>query len=522
MLNDAPLRGGAVGQVMQADAAEVSLPSDAASVWFTDPPYYDAIPYADLSDFFLVWLKRALPGEQILRDRTDSGNPLSPKTQEAVQDETKFNDGRPKDRSFFERKISDAFAEGRRILAPAGIGSVVFAHKTTEGWEALLSGLIEGGWVVTASWPIATERKARPRAHGAAALATSVHLVCRPRARDAGTGDWGQVVGELPARIGEWMDRLTNEGVRGADLVFACIGPGIEVYSRYSRVEDAEGREIPLGGDPTAFEPYKRGFLAYVWETVGRIALRQVLGAAESGARNGGATALEEDARLTALFLWTLQSTTGDTNGVVDEGSEPNDDVDADDDEGTRVARGKKKGLSLIYDVARRFAQPLGIHLDFWEGRIIETDKGVVRLLPVAERAQQLFGDDGADAVAGRIEAGARRDPQMGFDFIFDRTDEAPKVKGRKGKAIEAAGTGRTVRDEDLATRQEATTLDRVHAAMLLQAAGRSNALRAFLKAETERGSEFLRLANALSALYPKDSEEKRLLDAMVLALPKH
>ena len=181
--------------------------------------------------------------------------------------------------------------------------------------------------------------------------------------------------------------------------------------------------------------------------------------------------------------------------------------------EGGSAARGKKKGLSLVYDVARRFAQPLGIHLDVWEGRIIETDKGVVRLLPVAERAKQLFGDDGADTVAGRIEAGVRRDPQMGFDFIFDKPDEAPRVKVRKG---------RVVRDEDLATRQEATTLDRVHAAMLLQAAGRANALRAFLRAETERGSEFLRLANALSALYPKDSEEKRLLDAMVLALPRH
>jgi hypothetical protein len=284
----------------------------------------------------------------------------------------------------------------------------------------------------------------------------------------------------------------------------------MEIYSRYERVEDAEGREIPMGGDATASEPYKRGFLAYVWETVGRIALRQVLGAAEAGARNGTAAALEEDARLTALFLWTLQSTTTDTDRTAAGDDKPDDD-DVDDDEGGE-ARGRKKGLSLVYDVARRFAQPLGIHLDLWEGRIIETDKGVVRLLPVAERAKQLFGDDGADAVAGRIEAGVRRDPQMGFDFIFDRPDEAPKVKGRKGRAV---------RDEDLATRQEATTLDRVHAAMLLQSAGRSNALRAFLKAETERGSEFLRLANALSALYPKESEEKRLLDAMILAVPR-
>ncbi len=87
----------------------------------------------------------------------------------------------------------------------------------------------------------------------------------------------------------------------------------MEVYSRYSKVEDAEGREIPLGGDPTAVEPYKRGFLAYVWEIVGRTALGQILGTAEARARNGAAGALEEDARLTALFLWTLQATDGES-----------------------------------------------------------------------------------------------------------------------------------------------------------------------------------------------------------------
>ena len=104
--------------------------------------------------------------------------------------------------------------------------------------------------------------------------------------------------------------RLQDEGVRGADLVFACIGPALEVYSRYSKVVDAEEREIPLGGNPEAREAHQRGFLAYVWEVVGRAALEQVLGTAESKARNGAAGALEEDARLTALFLWTLQATT--------------------------------------------------------------------------------------------------------------------------------------------------------------------------------------------------------------------
>jgi putative DNA methylase len=107
------------------------------------------------------------------------------------------------------------------------------------------------------------------------------------------------------------MERLQGEGIRGADLVFACIGPALEIYSRYSKVVDPQERKIPLGGDPEAVEPHKRGFLAYVWETVGRIALQNILGTTEACARNGMAGALEEDARLTALFLWTLQSTNG-------------------------------------------------------------------------------------------------------------------------------------------------------------------------------------------------------------------
>lgn len=157
--------------------------------------------------------------------------------------------------------MKEAFFEGRRVLKRNGIGSVVFAHKTTEGWEALLSGMMRGGWIITGSWPIATELAHRPRARESAALNTSVHLVCRPRPENAPIGDWGEVLSELPRRVGDWMERLQSEGVRGADLVFACIGPALEIYSKYSKVEDAQGREIPLGGDPEAIEPNERGFL---------------------------------------------------------------------------------------------------------------------------------------------------------------------------------------------------------------------------------------------------------------------
>jgi adenine-specific DNA methylase len=495
------------GQVLSADAAEHPLPDDSASVWFTDPPYYDAVPYADLSDFFLVWLKRALKDNLLLHDPFDSENPLAPKTREAIQDEGSMTeDGRPKDRAFYEQAMARAFAEGRRVLQTDGVGCVIFAHKTTEGWEALLSGVIRGGWTITGSWPIATERPGRLRSQESAALATSVHLVCRPRHDEAPVGDWADVLHELPPRVGDWMERLQGEGVRGADLVFACIGPALEIFSRYTKVETADGREISLAE-----------YLQKVWEVVGRSALTQVLGTADAKARNGAAGAVEEDARLTALFLWTLQSTNGEAEEDDDE--EDNDDEpadEADDEEGS--SRSKAKGFMLVYDVVRRFAQPLGIELPKWEGRVIEIKKGVVRLLPIAERAKQLFGEEGAQAVAARLEQRATTtNPLQGL--LFPDLETAPKVRGQsraRGKL-----EGFDVSQESLAAAREATTLDRVHAAMLLQAGGRTNALRALLKAEQARGSDFLRLANALSALYPKESEEKRLIDATLLAVPR-
>jgi hypothetical protein len=322
----------------------------------------------------------------------------------------------------------------------------------------------------------------------------------------APVGDWGDVLRELPKRVGDWMERLQGEGVRGADLVFACIGPALEIFSRYTKVETADGREVALAE-----------YLEKVWEVVGRSALAQVLGTAESKDRNGAAGAVEEDARLTALFLWTLQSTNGEAaDNASDEGEDQESSDEDDDEEGS--SPGKAKGFTLVFDVVRRFAQPLGIDLPKWEGRVIETKKGVVRLLPIAERAKQLFGEDGAQAVAARLEQEATTtNPLQGL--LFPDLEVAPKVHGR-GRGRGTLG-GVQVSDESLAATREATTLDRVHAAILLQSGGRTNALRALLKAEQERGTDFLRLANAFSALYPKGSQEKRLIDAMLLAVPR-
>ncbi len=484
------------GQVQQSDSTNHPLPDQTAGIWFTDPPYYDAIPYSDLSDFFLVWLKRMLPDNPFLRDPFDPDNPLSPKTGEVVQDETKQVDGRPKDREWFEETMAKSFVEGHRVLSKDGIGSVVFAHKTTEGWEALLSGMIRGGWTITGSWPISTERPGRPRSQDSAALATSVHLICRPRPENAPVGDWADVLRELPPRVADWIERLQGEGIRGADLVFACIGPALEIFSRYRAVETAEGHEVSLPE-----------YLEKVWEVVGRAALQQVLGMSEAQARNGVSGALEEDARLTALFLWTLQSTE-----TPEKDSAEGEDAHAAGADAEAVAKAAAKGFSLPFDVVRRFAQPMGIDLDTWNGRVIGQEKGIVRLLPVSERAQNLFGQDGATAIADYME----RDLQVSSQQTLfpDLQGAAPNLIREPRPRYDVSS------DESLAEAIGGTTLDRVHTAMLLQSGGHANALRTLIDAEQNRGPDFLRLANSLSALYPKGCNEKRLLDAMLLAAP--
>lgn len=291
------------------------------------------------------------------------------------------------------------------------------------------------------------------------------------------------------------MTRLQEEGIRGSDLVFACIGPALEVFTRFSRVETAEGHEIPLSD-----------YLEKVWEVVGRLALEQVLGGVAEPTSEGTAPALEEDARLTALFLWTLQSSLVTqvkqedeeaTSGTVgDEGT-------AEEDQGPR-----KRGFALSFDLVRRFAQPLGIHLDAWEGSIIEVQKGIVRLLPLSERSAYLFGREGQEAFVSGAKHIARGPVQRKLlpGLQDGREKRTPKPTEKETSKSPLA--------------QSLTTLDRIHIAMLLQAGGQTSALRSLLQAELNKGPVFMRLANALSALYPRESEEKRLIDAVLLAIP--
>jgi len=470
---DNPVQGGSSAHVELADAAAHPLPDDSAQAFVTDPPYYDAVPYSDLSDFFYVWFKRTLP------ENVHSGftSILTPKAEECIVDEVKG-----KDAVYFETAMGKAMAEGRRILVPNGVGVVVFAHKSTAGWEAQLQAMVDAGWIITSSWPIDTEMGTRLRAHESAALASSVHLVCRPRENPDGSvrtdevGDWRDVLAELPRRIHDWMPRLAEEGVVGADAIFACLGPALEVFSRYSRVEKASGEVVAL-----------KEYLEQVWAAVAKEALTMIFTGADT-------SAFEEDARLTAMWLWTLKG--ADTNG-----SGAEEEADAEDDES---AAGSKKpkatGFVLEYDAARKIAQGLGAHLEDLQ-RMVEVAGETARLLPVSERASYLFGKDQEHLKTdGRKRQ--KRAPQLDLFTATEETESVPTAQPTSAFSPQPSAF---------------SVLDRVHQSMILFAAGRSEALKRFL-VEDGAGNDarFWTLAQALSALYPGSTDEKRWVDGVL------
>jgi hypothetical protein len=380
---------------------------------------------------------------------------------------------------FYEGQMYAALKEARRVVKPGGVAVIVFAHKTTSGWEAMLAALIRAGWVVTASWPIDTEREGRTNAQGTAALASSVHLVCRPREDGEGSrlasqvGDWRDVLQQLPLRIHEWMPRLADEGVVGADAIFACLGPALEVFSRYSRVEKANGEPVNL-----------KEYLEQVWAAVAKEALVLVFEGAD-------ATGFEADARLTAMWLWTLKG--GDaTSGA---GSEAEDDESNEESEGTGRASGG--GLALEFDAARKIAQGLGAHFEQL-GHLVEVSGETARLLPVSERMKHLFGKDEDDAPART----ARKKKSAQLDMFSELVESGESEAVWQEKTVQRVGE---------------TTLDRVHQAMLLFAAGRAEALKRFVVEDgVGRDARFWRLAQALSALYPASVEEKRWVDGVL------
>lgn len=468
------------GTVLQADAGQHPLPDDSADILFTDPPYYDSVPYADLSDFFYVWHRR------LLRDRFPElfASELTPKDEEAIWNPSRVHtaSGQQKSKEFYERKMRESLTEARRVTKPSGIGIVVFAHKSTAGWEAILSALVDAGWVATASWPLDTELGTRMNAMGTASLASSVHIVCRPRENavgaidDTSVGDWREILRVLPARMHEWLPRLSAEGVVGADAIFACLGPALEIFSIYARVEKVSGERVSL-----------KDYLEQVWAAVSNEALSMIFQDADTGG-------LEEDARLTAMWLWTLAAAPVPTM----DGS-PQGDDDGEEAEDEPKKQGELSGFVLEFDTARKIGQGLGARIEEL-GHVVEVKGDKARLLSVVERSKYLFGKGEGLAAAEKSRRG-RKPPTKKQMSLFTAIDAAADTQGWGEVGAPKAGK---------------TTLDRVHQAMLLFAAGRGEALKRFLVDEVGKERRFWKLAQALTALFPSGADEKRWVDGVL------
>ena len=239
---------GADGSAAQGDAQSVAVRGRVVS---TDPPYYDNIGYADLSDFFYVWLRRAL--KPVFPDLF--ATLAVPKAEELVA--TPYRHGsKEKAETFFLNGMTQAMHRLADQSHPAFPVTIYYAFKQAEsddeagtastGWDTFLAAVIEAGFAISGTWPMRTERGARTIGIGTNALASSIILVCRPRAASAPTGARREFVTALKAELPLALAHLQRGNIAPVDLAQAAIGPGMAVYTRYARVLDAEGKPLSV------------------------------------------------------------------------------------------------------------------------------------------------------------------------------------------------------------------------------------------------------------------------------------
>jgi putative DNA methylase len=237
------------GSAYQADVA--ALETEQALTISTDPPYYDNIGYADLSDFFYVWQRRSLGGVYPSLYATL----LVPKTTELIASPYRFDGDSDAATDFFESGLVRAFSQMKRIIPPEYPLTVYYAFKqqdadpsgdSSTGWETMLMGLIQTGFSIVGTWPVRTEMGSRMIGQGTNALASSIVLVCRPRPDDAPMTSRRAFVSELRQALPRALREMQSGNIAPVDLAQASIGPGMAVYSRYKRVLEPNGARLTV------------------------------------------------------------------------------------------------------------------------------------------------------------------------------------------------------------------------------------------------------------------------------------
>lgn len=450
-----------------ADAQNHPMLDDQIDLWATDPPYYDSVPYADISNYFVVWLKRMLP--EITLE-----NGYAPREKEVVMDGTLTKSGEIKNADWYEDHVGAALKEGRRVTKDNGIAYWIYAHKSTEGWSTVLKGIINAGWKVTGSWPISTERATRLRAQRSAALETSVHIVMRPREENAGIGDWADILGELPGRINSWLQRLTSDGIYGADAIFACIGPAMELYSRWNRVEKADGTDVPIDD-----------YLKIVWDTVATEAMKII----DPTISNSN---VEDDARFSMMVLWTLRQ----SQGAFDE-------HELHELESSKK-ESKPNSSDIPFDTASLLARGIGSDIDkLKDQNIIEMkkkqNKKFVCLLSPAERRHYLLGISNGNPKAEIMD-------EKGVQLKLGEDLTAAKMRQKNEK----------VQKVFVEIPRRESVLDQLHQAMLLHSDGNTAALDNLIKDVIGNNQMSWKLAQTFNTLYPEGSWERSKIEGVI------
>jgi putative DNA methylase len=315
------------GRVWRGDGAALRLEAGAADATVTDPPYFDEAAYADLSDFFYVWLKRTVG--DLLPEAL--ATPLTPKTDEATALKHRHGgDGAAADKHFTD-KLAQVFAEAKRVTKPGGLYSVIFAHQETQAWAALIRSLFAAGLTIDATWPIEMEMKNRMRGLNSAALETSITVVCRPRVVGSAVA-FKDVRREIERVVKESVKRFWSYGFRSADLIVACYGPAVGVFGKYERVEKADG--TPVG-------------------------IPELLDLAKQAARDAIAGEFRGDNLSTLYYVWanlygTSEQAWDDARLVVQIGGDEDNAMEIARGHGIFVVGGSKCRLALLEDRASR------------------------------------------------------------------------------------------------------------------------------------------------------------------------
>ena len=260
-LQNAHKPGASTPIVLQQNASD-NIGIEMVDLIVTDPPYYNAIPYADLSDFFYIWLRRTI-GDLY---KPHFSEILTPKSEELALRLPHSDIPNEHGPDWYEEGMSKAFCRAYDILVPNGSMVIVFAHKEPGAWETLVAAMIQAGFNVTASWPLDTEQSARMRAQGSAALSSSIWLICRKRPENTGVGRYISVKKAMQERITERLRYFWDMGIGGPDFVWAAVGPALESFSTYAEVRRMDGSPFTVSE-----------FLREVRRMVADFALGQIL-----------------------------------------------------------------------------------------------------------------------------------------------------------------------------------------------------------------------------------------------------